>query len=304
MAQNRKTENNTEAICSLADAVRKIPRPHNFYSGINLDPLVIPHDVIIFRGKGMKNIPQSHDRCMFVVCLQVQGTIMLDGEDFVMHPGEALLIPPYAVHSYCDFPQQSDNVWLYITFTVDSVASLWTLMRSRFLLLAEERIQLDKLMHTYMDVLKTNRIYEEKTFVLKFTLFLNELCENHEREETANAPSLESMIFMQKIGFYVDAHITEKITLDMLAKHMSMSVSNLRRVARLHMNMSLGRWVKRLRIHHAGMLLIDTNMTITQIGEACGYDTPYIFSHAFKNALGLSPRAYRQCPPNEYPEYK
>lgn len=52
--------------------------------------------------------------------------------------------------------------------------------------------------------------------------------------------------------------------------------------------------IRRIRINHARTLLTTTKDPVYLISDACGYAAYNYFSHAFKQATGLTPSAYRK----------
>lgn len=54
-----------------------------------------------------------------------------------------------------------------------------------------------------------------------------------------------------------------------------------------------GRYLLRLRIAEAEMLLRDTDLTMSEIASRIGYDAPEAFSRAFKREIGKSPAEWR-----------
>ena len=52
--------------------------------------------------------------------------------------------------------------------------------------------------------------------------------------------------------------------------------------------------VRELKMNHAKVLLHNTDLSIAEIGRAIGYDSPAVFSAAFHEHLGLSPRNFRK----------
>jgi AraC family transcriptional regulator, dual regulator of chb operon len=52
-------------------------------------------------------------------------------------------------------------------------------------------------------------------------------------------------------------------------------------------------WVNGLRIRLARQLLETTDLSITQVGYECGYETLSYFHRCFKNAVGATPLAHR-----------
>ncbi|MFA9478768.1 helix-turn-helix transcriptional regulator [Phycisphaerales bacterium AB-hyl4] len=79
-----------------------------------------------------------------------------------------------------------------------------------------------------------------------------------------------------------------------IAQKLEMSPSNLRRVFRSEMGVSLGQYIRNHRMGMAKHQLRRTNLSIGQIAIHCGYSSIYAFSHAFKGVVGQSPNQYRQ----------
>ncbi|MFF7419002.1 helix-turn-helix domain-containing protein [Streptomyces smyrnaeus] len=49
-----------------------------------------------------------------------------------------------------------------------------------------------------------------------------------------------------------------------------------------------------LRIEQAGRLLADTELTVAQIAERCGFSSPGSLSSAFLAHMGVRPSVYRK----------
>ena len=52
-------------------------------------------------------------------------------------------------------------------------------------------------------------------------------------------------------------------------------------------------FVKRLRIQKVARLLLETNLTLEQIAERCGYENGFYLSRVFRGFMGISPSEYR-----------
>jgi transcriptional regulator GlxA family with amidase domain len=51
--------------------------------------------------------------------------------------------------------------------------------------------------------------------------------------------------------------------------------------------------LERVRLARAATLLARSNLSVTEVGAACGFTDPLHFSRRFSAAYGRSPRAYR-----------
>ncbi|TVQ23279.1 MAG: AraC family transcriptional regulator [Spirochaetaceae bacterium] len=96
---------------------------------------------------------------------------------------------------------------------------------------------------------------------------------------------------------YVELHYPERLTVEDLARASNMSTSTLHRHFRAALGASPIEYLIRTRVQHARDLLQETTLSVTEIGFECGFESPDYFSRCFRNATGLSPRAYRKAMP-------
>ena len=93
---------------------------------------------------------------------------------------------------------------------------------------------------------------------------------------------------------YVSARLSQKLTVAGLAAAAGISPSRLAHLFREELGMSVMHYIEMRRIERAQQLLAVTALTIKQIAEQVGFDTPFYFSLRFKKATGLSPTSYRR----------
>lgn len=72
-----------------------------------------------------------------------------------------------------------------------------------------------------------------------------------------------------------------------------MSRSKLCTVFKKETGESVGAYVRRRRIERARDLLADSPLSIAQVSERLGYPSQAAFAQAFKQAVGVSPNAWR-----------
>ena len=93
---------------------------------------------------------------------------------------------------------------------------------------------------------------------------------------------------------YIREHYRKGITVIEVARETGVS----RRVLELHFRKSMDRSVfeevLRLRMNHACVLLVETNLSVSRISEVLNYDEIKYFSSGFKKIIGVSPLTYRK----------
>ncbi|RRJ66653.1 AraC family transcriptional regulator [Paenibacillus oralis] len=92
---------------------------------------------------------------------------------------------------------------------------------------------------------------------------------------------------------YINAHYGEPLDLDGLSARFYISKSHLSRVFKETTGFGFAEYVNLTRIKEARRLLQDTELSITEISIATGFNNFSHFGKMFKKTTGLSPRLYR-----------
>ena len=98
---------------------------------------------------------------------------------------------------------------------------------------------------------------------------------------------------VQKVNECVFENLRHSFDVRHVAKSIGLSYSHLRNLFRNLTGTSIGRYIRQVRIHQACVLLMNTDNTVSEVSEACGFDSVYSFSRAFKREVGVSPSIYR-----------
>ena len=97
---------------------------------------------------------------------------------------------------------------------------------------------------------------------------------------------------LRNVVDWVHAHLDEEIKVPDLAKIAGMNASQLERRMKRIFKLSVGQYVRKLRIDRAALLLRDTDLGIAEIALQCGYSEQSSLARQFKSAVG--------CPPGEF----
>lgn len=123
-------------------------------------------------------------------------------------------------------------------------------------------------------------------------------CQRFRRHASTDASgSLSASVTHQKVSevaSYISSHYTEASSLDSVAKHFFMSKSYLSRIFKQNTGYTVNEYINISRIQEARKLLMESDMRITQIAEAVGYDSITYFEKIFRSHTGTSPLRYRK----------
>ncbi|MCL2067163.1 MAG: helix-turn-helix domain-containing protein [Treponema sp.] len=99
---------------------------------------------------------------------------------------------------------------------------------------------------------------------------------------------------LRKAERFIWENYTRKISLQEISNASGLSAPYFSTIFKDEMGENLSNYLNRLRIEKAGNMLATTNIPISKIAAACGFEDQSWFSKLFKNYTGLSPGKYRE----------
>ena len=98
---------------------------------------------------------------------------------------------------------------------------------------------------------------------------------------------------MQKALLYIEANLTENLSLRTLADTLNISPSYLSSLFRKETGQTLTDYINRRRVRHAMHLLKTTRLQIQTVAQHCGIMDVQYFSKIFKRVANMTPKEYR-----------
>lgn len=92
---------------------------------------------------------------------------------------------------------------------------------------------------------------------------------------------------------YIDEHLHEPMSVDVLAKRCNVSVRQFNRLFTQQMGVAPLTYARQQRVNKASVLLGQTDLPVQAIAKTVGIDDAYYFSRLFRKETGVTPRAYR-----------
>ncbi|GAA3402748.1 helix-turn-helix domain-containing protein [Paenibacillus hodogayensis] len=104
---------------------------------------------------------------------------------------------------------------------------------------------------------------------------------------------------IHRLKAYIDAHLDEDISLDILSRQAALSASYISSLFGEILHVSFSEYLTGARIKKAAELLTGGTMSVTEIAAAVGYRNIQYFCRKFKEAYGVTPTQYRNSRPGD-----
>ena len=130
--------------------------------------------------------------------------------------------------------------------------------------------------------------------VMQVLLFTLQHMKENKSELLWHTDSLSQTERAKGILAYIHTHFAEKITVEDIAKHMSISRSECFRCFKRFSNKRPLEYINEYRLTKAAKLLKETETSITVIASNCGFESASYFSKTFKQNYAMTPVQYRK----------
>lgn len=129
-----------------------------------------------------------------------------------------------------------------------------------------------------------------RSHFLTLAVTLSRLCGSVAEEGPRN------MMNVAATAAYIERHYTEKITLEELAGMSHYSPRHFVRIFEEAYRVTPQKYIMSLRLHHACILLRETDISIEDTALQCGFGDGNYFCRVFRRYVGVTPREYRRAP--------
>lgn len=239
------------------------------------------------------NIQHSHDFCEILYVADGAGEAILEGKKFRLAPGDLVVVNPGTLHEErSDAKSPLRLIFLAIRdFTVPGLpAGCLSEERYRVLSCGEYRYKMDIYLRELLQETSSQiEFYQEisQGLVSALLVLVMRLIRINPEDEAAISPEC------QKIKEYLDQNFTSPITLDSLSETVYISKHYLSHLFKEQTGVSPIKYLTSKRMEKACELLSETELPISEVSKAVGYENPLYFSQVFKRIYGISPVKYR-----------
>ena len=236
-----------------------------------------------------KRFVASQKRVDYYLMYLIEGSLnlKLDGEDVDFCAGDFAILPPYYPIRY---EKNNDGRLVYYLMHFSGTDAERFLCSIGFDKLPIKhtvgalKVVTDEFL-TLFDYYVKNTPYIQEIVGTGLARILTELSLKSTRADDMTAP--------WRAVYYIKQHLTEKISVPELAALEGLSESRFYTVFKEKMNSSPIEYINSLRIERACNLLASAPMSVSEVGENCGFDDNFYFSKIFKKRMGMSPTQYK-----------
>jgi len=246
-----------------------------------------------------------HTPLEIIMPLTGKYTIVLSTHTIELKPGDIILICPGVIHAL-KAPKSGRRIIfqaeLPMFHEIKELESILTLLNPTFLVTPELYPSIHDRLHQYM-----LEIFEEyrKDMPLTETKIYSRLLEMFAligRNHTQQVSSLDIGNIQQKkyaekfiyICNYISSHCTEELTLEEVASLLGFSKYHFSRLFKQFANISFYKYVNKKRIAVAETLLINPQLSVTEVALRSGFSSPSAFIRMFKIIKSCTPTEFRQ----------
>ena len=257
----------------------------------------------------------SHD--FFEVFFLLSGVMdyIVEGSRYTLEPGSLLLIPPNELHrpeisTVCSF--ERIVLWLspgYLSLLSQDIPGLFTELLSCSQLshhLSPRVIPSSVIESTLLTLLDEHHNQEEghilmrRLIISQFLLLVKRALSVIRREHAACAAVPPPAAAQHRpdtdltgVFQYINAHLTEDISVSDLAERFFFNENTLARRFKKHADVTIPEYIRQKRLAMARLCMYQ-GMSATEAGIASGFSDYTTFYRAFRKAYGVSPKAFAE----------
>lgn len=126
----------------------------------------------------------------------------------------------------------------------------------------------------------------------EFVLFLRRPA-NQQQLSVSLTRQASEMKTIQELQVWIADHVERNLSVQVLARHVAMSLRNFERVFTRETGYTPARFVTQMRIEAARRELERTDKSLAQIARSCGFVSAELMRRAFVRSVGTTPARYR-----------
>lgn len=234
--------------------------------------------------------PHFHNSIELLYVLQGEIAATLDGREVTVAQGQLLANASYTVHSYSTPVASYAIVAIIPMNAVPSVRALLTAQSfARPVCGDDAEGTLARLMHMMADPATSDLTRKGLCYAVLGLLI--------DRLGLVEARAGSRAAFIRDVLTYLGQHYAEPLTATGIAAHFGYSRSRFSHLFGTHLGYTLPDYLSALRCQHAATLLRGSDMPVSDVAMAVGFESLRTFYRTFKKQYEMTPNRYAKAFP-------
>ncbi len=265
------------------------------------------HFIMLYDNNTDENFPTHwHNAIEIIMPLRNDFTVYTGGKKYILKERELIIIPPGELHSLIA-PEEGQR----IIFQCDSsvltgliaLSSISNILSGTICINNDDDDDLRSfakktMLEIYDEYFSSSELYEIIIYTKLLELFIK-IRENqiYIQKNILKCTPEKLIEYNEKFGAvlkYIEKNYMEDITLDKLAGIAGYSKYHFSRIFKQYCEMSYITYINKIRTNAAQQLLLDPNLSITEVAMGVGFSSITSFNRAFKEVKHCTPSEYKK----------
>ncbi len=239
-----------------------------------------PDYLKIHKGANLNFKSHLHQCFEIIIILSGDMQITVDGKQFYLGKGEALLIFPNQIHEL----KTNESEHIICIFSPKLVQAYATKLNNKIPI--NNKFTPNKYLVNTLENLSTTSNSAEKKGILY------SLCGQFDKTAQYTEKSADSEKLLYKIFSFVENEFSRECSLTKLAEMIGYDYSYLSRYFKKTIGISFNTYITQYRLSHACYLMENTSQPILQCALDSGFSSLRNFNRCFKEYLKITPTQY------------
>ncbi|WP_171693377.1 AraC family transcriptional regulator [Paenibacillus germinis] len=236
-----------------------------------------------------RNIRKIAQITVFGFVLSGQGSVQVGPQAYMARQGDMFILPAgyyHEVTSDIDHMEQWSYIWL-------NISGSWILkMLEAYQLLSRVVTSSSGLEHLFKEAIESAKQKSVEEMQSELQIILIRIIVSLSETLRKRGEALTSTV--QAIKQFLDNSILHPFDPTQLSSQMGISNKQINRLFKREIGTTIYNYVISKKIESAKLMLLDTHLTISDIGYKLGYVDPHYFSNLFQSKTGVRPSAFRK----------
>lgn len=235
--------------------------------------------------------PAVRDHYIIHYVLRGRGILECNGRKYTLTAGSGFLIAPYQSATYiADAKEPWEYVWIaFVGSQADAILAQCGLSGE----MPVFQYRLDEPLENHLPTdycASSITDWREYASLGKLYSFLGLLMRNYESQKGMAKPAGQPL----RVALdFIEANFFNDITVEQVAAQVGLSRSQLFRIFKSSLGVSVQSYILQFRLRKARSLVCSTELSMTEIALSCGFQDTAYFTRSFKRQYGMAPLIYR-----------